>query len=113
VTAGGRVVAYYALANGAVDAQAATGRIRRNMPDPIPVRVLGRLAMDKAYRKRSVGIALLHDAVEHCRRGDISGIRAIQLHAISDDAKRFYKRSGFSESPLDPMTPMVGRPFHT
>ena len=109
VTAGGRVVGYYALANGAVAAQAATGRMRRNMPDPIPVMVLGRLAVDKAYQKRGLGIALLRDAVlRTLQAADIGGIRAILLHATSDDAKRFYERCGFSESPVDPMTLMVG-----
>lgn len=109
VTAGGRVVGYYALANGAVAAHAATGRIRRSMPDPIPVMVLGRLAVDKAYQKSGVGIALVRDAViRTLQAADIGGIRAILLHAISDDAKRFYERCGFSESPVDPMTLMVG-----
>jgi len=109
VTAVGRVVGYYALANGAVAAPAATGKIRRNMPDPIPVMVLGRLAVDKAYQKKGVGIALLRDAVlRTLQAASIGGIRAILLHAISDDAKRFYERCGFSESPVDPMTLMVG-----
>lgn len=108
VTAAGRVVGYYALASGAVAAQAATGKIRRNMPDPIPVMVLGRLAVDKAFQKRGVGIALVRDAVlRTLQAADIGGIRAILLHAISDDAKRFYERCGFSESPVDSMTLMV------
>ncbi len=107
VTADGRVIGYYALANGAVAALAATGRVRRNRPDPIPV-IVGRLAVDKAYQKRGVGISLLRDALlRTLQAADIAGIRAILLHAISDDAKWFYERCGFSESPIDPMTLMV------
>lgn len=108
VTAGGRVVGYYALANGAIAAESATGRVRRNMPDPIPVMVIGRLAVDKAYQNRGLGVALLRDAVlRTLQAAAIGGIRAILLHTISEDAKRFYLRCGFSESAVDPMTLMI------
>jgi GNAT superfamily N-acetyltransferase len=108
VTAGGRVVGYYALATGAVSAQQATGRIRRNMPDPIPVMILGRLAVDKTFQNRGLGAALLRDAVLRTRQAaDIVGIRAMLVHAISAEAKRFYERYGFVESPVDPMTLMI------
>lgn len=108
ITAGGRVVGYYALATGAVSAQQATGRIRRNMPDPIPVMVLGRLAVDKAFQDRGLGAALLRDSLLRTRQAaDIVGIRAMLVHAISPEAKRFYERYGFAESPVDPMTLMV------
>lgn len=108
VTAGGRVVGYYALATGAVAQQDATGKVRRNMPDPIPVMVLGRLAVDKAYQGWGLGVGLVRDALlRTLQAAAIGGIRAILLHAISEDAKRFYKRCGFSESPLDPMTMMI------
>ncbi len=108
VCAGGRVVGYYALATGAVARHAATGKVRRNMPDPIPVMVLGRLAVDKSFQGRGLGKGLLRDAVlRTVQAAEIGGIRAILLHAISDDAKRFYARCGFRESPLDVMTMMI------
>lgn len=108
VTAGGRVVGYYALATGAVSAQQATGRIRRNMPDPIPVMILGRLAVDHAFQNRGLGAALLRDSVLRTRQAaDIVGVRAMLVHAISAEAKRFYERYGFAESPVDPMTLML------
>ena len=108
VCAGGRVVGYYALANGAVAQAEATGRVRRNMPEPIPVMVLGRLAIDQAYQGRRLGAALLRDAIlRTLQAADIAGIRAILVHAISEDAKKFYERSGFSASPVDPMTLMI------
>ena len=62
----GRVLAYYALAAGAVDHAEATGAIRRNMPDPIPVMVLGRLAVDHHQQGRKLGASLLKDAVLRC-----------------------------------------------
>ena len=108
VCAGGRVVGYYALATGAVAQATATGRVRRNMPDPVPVMVLGRLAVDRVYQDRGLGTGLLRDAVlRTLQAAEFGGIRAILVHAISDDAKRFYERHGFVESPVDPMTLML------
>jgi GNAT superfamily N-acetyltransferase len=109
ITAGGRVVGYYALAAGAVTVlQLATGRIRGNIPDPVPVMVLGRLAVVKAFQGRELGAALLRDSMLRTRQAaDVIGIRAMVVHAISADAKRFYERYGFTESPIDPMTLMI------
>jgi GNAT superfamily N-acetyltransferase len=107
-SARGKVIGYYALATGAVALQAATGRARRNMPDPIPVMILGRLAIDQAYQAKGLGRALLRDAVlRTLQAAAIGGIRAILVHAISEDAKRFYERCGFAPCPVDPMTLMI------
>ena len=103
-----KVVGYYSLANGSVAAIAATGRTRRNMPDPVPVMVLGRLAVDGEYQARGIGRGLLRDAVSRTvQAAEIGSIRAILVHAISEDAKRFYETCGFRVSPLDPMTLMI------
>lgn len=108
VCAGRRVVGYYALATGGVAQATATGRVRRNMPDPVPVMVLGRLAVDRAYRGRGIGVGLLRDAIlRTLQAAEFGGIRAILVHAISEDAKRFYERHGFVESPIAPMTLMI------
>lgn len=108
IKTGMRVVGYYALAAGAVAQAEATGRTRRNMPDPVPVMVLGRLAIDAAYHGRGLGRALLRDAIlRTLQAADIAGIRAMLVHAISDEAKRFYERCGFQASPIDPMTLMI------
>jgi len=86
VSAGGRVIGYYALATGAVEARVATGRTRRNMPDPIPVMIIGRLAVDRAYQEKGLGRALLRDAIlRTLQAASIGGIRAILVHAISDE----------------------------
>jgi GNAT superfamily N-acetyltransferase len=105
---GDAVVAYYCLANGAIAQSTATGRVRRNMPDPIPVMVIGRLAVDRQWQGRGIGRALLRDAVlRTLQAAEIAGIRAILVHAISEDAKRFYEKYGFVASSLDAMTLMV------
>jgi GNAT superfamily N-acetyltransferase len=108
VTAGGRVVGYYALATGSVNQAESTGRVRRGMPDPIPVMILGRLAIDREFQRAKLGPALLRDALLRTLQvSSIVGIRAVLLHTISEEAKQFYLRHGFVESPLNPMTIMI------
>lgn len=103
-----QVVAYYCLATGAIVLKAAPGKVRRNMPDPIPVMVLGRLAVDRAWQGKNLGTALLADAIKRTlSAAEIAGIRAIVVHAISDEAKRFYEDRGFTASPVAPMTMML------
>ena len=105
---GNRVVAYYSLAVGAIAHTGASGRIRRNMPDPIPVMVLGRLAVDRTFQGRGLGRSLLRDAIlRTVQAASIAGIRAILVHAISDEARQFYERCGFHASPIDRMTLMI------
>jgi GNAT superfamily N-acetyltransferase len=108
VCVGRKVVGYYTLAAGAVAHLEAPGRIRRNMPDPVPVMLLGRLAVEKSIHGRGVGTGLLQDAVLRIvRAAEIAGVRAILVHAISEAAKRFYEKYGFVSSPVDPMTVVI------
>ena len=78
------------------------------MPDPIPVVVLGRLAVATSHQGQGLGRALFQDAARRViHAADTIGIRGMLVHAISEDAKAFYQRLGLDESPLDPMTLMV------
>jgi GNAT superfamily N-acetyltransferase len=105
---GQRVAAYYALASSAVSTSAAAGVFRRNMPDPIPVVLLGRLAVDQQYQGMGLGRALIRDAAYRVvQAADTIGIRGILVHAITPAAKSFYEQVGFDVSPLDPMTLMI------
>lgn len=102
------VIGYYCLATGSVAACSAPGKIKRNMPDPIPVMVLGRLAVDQKWQDQGIGCALLKDAVLRTIKVSYdAGIRALLVHAISKSAKYFYKKYGFLESPLEEMTLML------
>lgn len=103
-----QVIGYYALATGSVGHRNTPGKVRRNMPDPIPVIVLGRLAIDERWQHAGLGRSLLRDAI--LRTLSVSqqaGVKALLVHTLSEDAKQFYLRNGFLESPLDPMTLII------
>jgi len=103
-----KVVAYYALAASAVAPGAAPGRFRRNMPDPIPVVVLARLAIACDQQGHGLGRALFQDAADRVIHAAATvGIRGLLVHAISEEAKAFYIGLGLDPSPLDPMTLMT------
>jgi len=103
-----KVIGYYALAAGGISSDAAVGKFRRNMPNPIPVVILARLAIDNSHQGRGLGRALFRDAgLRIDRAADIIGIRGIIVHAISAEAKNFYLALGFNESPIEPMTLMI------
>ena len=100
--------AYYALASSAVMTESAPGRFRRNMPQPIPVVVLGRLAVDRSLHGNGWGRALVRDAgLRVVQAADVIGIRGLIVHALSPAAQAFYERLGFEPSPLDPMMLMA------
>lgn len=100
------MVGYYALATGSVVRQQAPGKIKRAMPDPIPVMILGRLAVDQSQQGH--GFGLLRDAIlltynvsQHV------GVRALLVHALSESARDFYLYNGFLSSPIEAMTLML------
>ena len=102
------VIGYYALAAGAVSHAFAPGSVRRNMPDPIPVAVLGRLAVHTDWAGQGIGRGLLKDAIQRTlQTAQQMGIRALLCHAIDDEAKSFYLKHGFIASPTDAMTAML------
>ena len=103
-----RVFGYYAIAAGAVSHADATTATRRNMPDPVPVMVLARLAVDLRAQGLKLGAGLLQDAVRRVLVvSENAGVRALLVHAIDERAKQFYSHYGFQVSPLHPMTLML------
>lgn len=104
VCRGDFVVGFYALAAGGIAIDQAPGRLKRNMPDPIPVVVLGRLAITRSEQGSGLGRALLRGAMQRIvLASEQVGIALVLVHALSEQAKRFYLAAGFSQSPLDPM----------
>jgi len=99
------VVGYYTLAASSVTLDLAPGSVRRNMPEPIPVILLGRLAIDGRHQSAGLGASLLQDAVLRVAGvADSVGIRALLVHAIDDAAVAFYEHFGFIRAPLDDRT---------
>ncbi len=100
-----KVVAYYALASGSVQRELAPKSMTRNMPEPLPVIVLGRLAVNGSYKGQGLGAELLRDAIlRSIFTSKNIGTSAILVHAISQEAKGFYEKHGFQVSPLESMT---------
>ena len=105
---GARVAGYYSLSAGSMLRDTATGRVRRNMPEPVPVVLIGRLAVDQAWQGQGLGTDLLQDAVLRIvAAAELVGVRAILVHAIAEGAKTFYEKHGFRASPVEPMTLMI------
>ncbi len=105
ISADSRVVGYYSLSAGAISHEAAPKAMRRNMPNPLPILLLGRLAIDQRYHNHGLGQALLRDAM--LRAVSVSGhagVFALLVHALSEPAKQFYLSRGFVQSPIQPMT---------
>jgi GNAT superfamily N-acetyltransferase len=97
-----RVVGYFSIA-AAIEQRNAlpSAKLRRGMPEQVPLLLIGRLAVDAAWRGRGLGSALLADALRRClAASDIAGVRGVVAHAIDDAAVDFYQRHGFVRSPL-------------
>jgi predicted N-acetyltransferase YhbS len=102
---GERVVGFYALAAASVGPADATERLMKGQPkhQAVPVILIGRLAVHLGHQGEQLGRSLLQDALLRCSTAaDSIGARAVIVHAISDDAVRFYERFGFEASPTDP-----------
>ena len=96
VCEGNRVIGFYSLAANAVERRRLSSRVSRNMPEPVPVILLGQLAVDTRYQGRGLGVGLLADAVKRSlAAADVIGARAVVVHALDHRAKSFYERFGF------------------
>ena len=103
-----KVIGYYAIAMGSVQREGAIAALRRNSPNPIPMIVLARLAVNDSYHGKGIGVGLLKDCVKRSVYAmNVVGGAGILVHAIDDSAKGFYARFGFKESTFDSMTLMA------
>lgn len=101
-TATHRVVAYYAISTAMEQRIALPGaKLRRGMPEQVPLLLVGRLAVDQDYQGKGLGTDLLRDALRRClAAAGIVGARGVIAHAIDEDAVDFYQHHGFLPSPL-------------
>lgn len=103
-----RVIGYYALATGSINREDAPGKVKRNMPDPIPVVIIGRLAVDESFKGQGIGTGLLKDALLRVvSAAEEIGIRAVLVHAIDETVRKFYLKHGFYESPVNDLSLMI------
>ena len=94
------VVGYYSLAPGSISRKEAIPRASKSAPEPIPIVLLARLAVDKREQGQGIGPALLKDALKRAYAGaEIIGGRAVLVHAMDTDAAAFYRKYGFESCP--------------
>lgn len=103
-----KVVGYYALASGAVERSHITSNMARNMPNPVPVVILARLAIDLNFKGQSLGKALLKDALlRSLNVANEIGVKAVLVHALDNEAIAFYEKFGFQQMPKQENTLML------
>ena len=101
----GEVVGYYTLATGGVTRSEMPRKIRHDLPNPVPVMMLGRLAVDERHQKNGIGPAMLKEAMQRTLEiSQSAGVRALMVHAIDDEAVTFYLKYGFVLFPADSRT---------
>ena len=99
-----RVIGYYAISTAMEERSALpSAKLRRGLPDRVPLLLIGRLAVSQEFQGLGLGADLLSDAVHRClKASEIAGARAIIVHAIDERAAVFYRKHGFLLSPLAP-----------
>lgn len=101
----GKVIGYYCLSAGSIVHIEAPKALTRNAPNPLPIILLGRLAIDKNHKAKGLGGLLLKDAINRSLSlAQNLGVVALVAHALNNSAKEFYLQYGFIQSPLAPMT---------
>lgn len=96
----GLVAGYYCLSASSLAREDATSNLRRNMPDPLPVILIGRLAVDTRFQGSGLGVSLLQEAIRKgVEASRIVGARALVVHAINESAEQFYLKFGFTRVP--------------
>jgi GNAT superfamily N-acetyltransferase len=99
------VCGYFCISTGSIAHEHVNAKLRQNMPNPIPVMIVGRLAVDIDYQGQGYGAGLLKDALQRCLQASATvGARAILVHAIDQETVAFYLAQGFRQSPTNELT---------
>jgi GNAT superfamily N-acetyltransferase len=104
-----RVAGYYSLTAGGVNREDAPARVAKGTPNhAIGVVLLARLAVDVTEQGNGLGHALLKDAlIRASSAADVIAVRAVLVHALNENARRFYMRYDFEPSPVHPLHLML------
>lgn len=98
-----RIAGYYCLSASSITREDGGRVLGRNAPDPVPVILIGRLAVDSEFKGMGVGASLLQDAMlKGIEAARIVGARAFLVHALNENAVSFYDRFGFDSVPGSP-----------
>lgn len=101
------VVGYYCISTGSVERRALPPKMKRaqGLPNQISVAIIGRLARDRSYKGKGLGLDLLKDALTRVlSASQIIGIRAVLVHALDEEASKFWRENEFIECPVDSRT---------
>jgi hypothetical protein len=100
------VIGYYCISSGAVERSELPKALRKHgLPNPIPIAIIGRLARDLSYKGTGLGLDLLHDALSKIvLASETIGIRCVLVHAIDDQAAKFWRENEFIESSIGART---------
>lgn len=105
LTRGLAVVGYFSLSAGSVQKAELPPELGTGQPDAVPIILLGRMAVDIREKGQGLGSGLLQQAVRKVAVASQSiGVAAMLVHAIDDNALRFYEYHGFRGFPLHPRT---------
>lgn len=99
----GRVIAYASMAPGVVEAALLRDRVEeRGRRQVVPVVVLTRIAVDRSWRRRGIGHALLAWAVNQAAgAAQAIGARALVTTGLSRETRSFLEKGGFAPFPGD------------
>jgi GNAT superfamily N-acetyltransferase len=99
-----RVIGYYCLSQGAIGHELLSAKDKRNMPDPLPATILGRLAIDKDWAGKGLGTVLLQDAIRRSKQASLQAAsKGVFVQALDENAANFYVKFGFKILPTDPL----------
>jgi GNAT superfamily N-acetyltransferase len=109
-TMSGRIVGYVTLSASQIERAFLPKPQQRNRPDPVPVMLLGQLAVDKDYQGQGHAASLLLFALRAAwRASEIVGSVGVITHPLDDGVRGFYARRGFQDLPFDPRRAMLVR----
>jgi predicted N-acetyltransferase YhbS len=76
-------------------------RQQRGRPNPVPVTLVGQLAVDKNYQGQGHAASLLMFALKTAlRASEIVGSLGVITHPLDEGMRRFYSRWGFQDLPF-------------
>jgi GNAT superfamily N-acetyltransferase len=104
------IVGYVTLSAAQIERAFLPKVLQRNKPDPVPVTLLGQLAVHKDHQGQGHARSLLLFALGTAMRASREiGSFGVITHPVDDTVRAFYRRWGFVDLPFDPRGAMIVR----